>query len=335
MTCSMQSWVKVFSLAEKPPAFAWVVLTLSVISVSSAGAVFQLIDEVPPLLRASWRLQATSLVLLPFFISQLLSMKGRGRDYLAEILNRRVISIIIGSGICLWIHFATWVWSLDHTSLTHSLLFVTAHPLVIVVGMVILGKSLSPREMAGAIVGFIGAGVVLLGVQSEGDATLIGDTAAFIGAVAIVGYLAAGRVLRRWVPLFIYAFPVTVIASLLLVLSSILLEGTGFSSEHSHLEVFGWLKFSWLSAVIYLALVPGLVGHTGINGVLRYLDPLVISVAVLFEPLIGSVIGWALGTTTVPAVHTWVGGMFLIGGVILVTLGQGSVDGADGDTLEG
>ena len=52
------------------PIFAWVILAVSILAVSSAGAVFQMISSVPPLLKASWRLQATSVILLPFAIYQ-------------------------------------------------------------------------------------------------------------------------------------------------------------------------------------------------------------------------------------------------------------------------
>ena len=83
-----------------------------------------------------------------------------------------------------------------------------------------------------------------------------------------------------------------------------------------------WYDIIWLPAIAYLAFFPGIVGHTGINGVLRWFPPIFISVAVLFEPLLGSVIGWMLGTASIPGVYTWVGGPFLIAGIILVTLGQ-------------
>ena len=52
------------------PVYVWFVLVSSIFAVSSAGAVFQMIDTVSPLLKASWRLQATSLVLFPFAIRQ-------------------------------------------------------------------------------------------------------------------------------------------------------------------------------------------------------------------------------------------------------------------------
>jgi drug/metabolite transporter (DMT)-like permease len=302
------------------------ILATSVIAVSSAGAVFQLINDVDPLLRASWRLQATALILLPPFIYQFINLKNNDVETFSRLREKRVMLAIIGSSICLGIHFGSWVWSLDHTSLTHSLLFVTAHPLVIVAGLYLLGKQISSGQTTGALLGFLGACIILLGVTNEGEVTLIGDFAAFIGAIAIVGYLVAGRVLRAWMPLFIYAFPVTFIAALLLGLSSILIEGNSLGGLPAVSSLFGWSDVLWLPAIAYLAIGPGLIGHTGINGVLRWFTPLVISVAVLFEPLIGSLIGWYLGTTTVPGVYTWLGGIFLIFGVIMVTLGQTSID---------
>jgi len=307
---------------EPPPPFAWLVLAGAVLAVSSAGAVFQLIDEINPMLRASWRLQGTALLLFPPFIIQLIKLKESSPESFSRLKNKGVIGAILGSGICLGIHFGSWVWSLDHTSLTHSLLFVTAHPLVIVAGLYLMGKSINSKQTIGAIIGFIGVAVTLLGVTNESDVSLIGDLAAFIGAIAIVGYWAAGRVLRGWMPLFIYAFPVTFIASILLSITSLVIEGSNIGLITPEKSVFGWSDIVWLPAIAYLAFVPGIIGHTGINGVLRWFPPIFISVSVLFEPLLGSVIGWLLGTTGVPGIFTWVGGPFLIAGIILVTIGQ-------------
>ncbi len=301
------------------PIHAWILLAASIIAVSSAGAVFQMISSVPPLLRASWRLQATALMLFPFAIYQYVNLDDELKKSIMELKN---ISIILGSGICLWLHFGSWVWSLDNTTLPRSLLFVTSHPLVIVLGLWIIKKPVDHKSAIGALIGFCGATVIILGVESEGSASIQGDAAAFIGAVTVVGYLAAGRILREWMPLFIYAFPVTFLAAILLAASSIIFEDSSINNTTSSLAIFGWLTMSWLPYVFYLAIGPGIVGHTGINAVLKWFSPLLISVCLVMEPLIGSIIGYLLGTTSIPGIWTWMGGLLLIFGTLMVTTAQ-------------
>ena len=317
------------------PVRAWIILSVAIVAVSSAGAVFKMMGDITPILRASWRLQATSVVLLPMFIWQL-----RTTDF---EWNRSTVWIVIGSGICLWIHFASWVWSLDHTSLTHSLLFVTAHPLIIVCGMFVLRMAPHRWEVWGAVVGVLGA-IIAVQDAGSGEVTLLGDAAAFLGAIAIVGYLAAGRVLRgeRKMPLFLYAFPVTAIAGVLLSLHAMASEGATLDLTIVDTSLLGWTSskptssdIAWIFLVGYLALGPGLAGHTGINASLRWLPPLVISVSVVFEPLLGGILGWFLGVESVPDLWTWVGGPFMIAGMGLAIIGtnhrlnQMHVDRAD------
>ena len=105
------------------PLYAWIILAISIVAVSSAGAVFQMMSSVPPLLRASWRLQATSMILFPFAMYQYYNLEPEIKKLTFEMKN---LLIILASGICLWLHFGSWVWSLDHTTLPRSLLFVTS-----------------------------------------------------------------------------------------------------------------------------------------------------------------------------------------------------------------
>jgi len=317
-----------------PPVHAWLILAFAILAVSSAGAVFRTMDGVGPILKASWRLQATALVLLIPFIFQYRSASPEDKARWFTGNNRL---ILIGSGVCLWLHFAAWVWSLDHTSLTHSLLFVTAHPLVFVVGMFIMRNSPHRLESVGAMLGFAGAGIALQDVGGGGEVTLIGDAAAFLGALAIVGYLTAGRVLRNQqrMPLFIYAFPVTLLCAVLLTASAYLFEDATFSQSIPSIAAFGWLDLAWLLPVTYLALGPGLVGHTGINASLRWLPPLVISVGVVLEPLIGSLIGWLLNVEQVPGIWTLVGGPLMVIGCASAIVGTQRRMGREASMPEG
>ena len=55
---------------------------------------------------------------------------------------------------------------------------------------------------------------------------------------------------------------------------------------------------------------------------LRWVPPIIVSVAYLFEPLIGSFIGWILGTTEIPSIWTWVGAIVLMVGTVMVIKGD-------------
>ena len=78
--------------------------------------------------------------------------------------------------------------------------------------------------------------------------TAAGDVAAFAAATLLLGYLTIGRMLRSWMPLWLYAAPVTATAALLVSLAAV-----PFSPAHL-LELgpgglFGWLHPKYLPRV--------------------------------------------------------------------------------------
>ncbi len=299
------------------PAHVWLVLGVAICGVSSAGAIFTHVDDIPPLLRASWRLQLTALILAPLALWQFNSINEEVKSKLFEMSTGK---IILASGAFLALHFGFWVTSLDYTSLTHSLLFVTAHPLVILIGMILFVRKPNGMELIGGIAAFVGAAISLLDagdVQGDRSVTFFGDQLAFLGAVFVVGYLVCGRVLREWMPLFIYAFPVTLLGGLILLPASMLLEG-----DYSQYGAFGYIGHETLVWFVLLAFVAGILGHTGLNYCLKYVSPLLISISVTLEPVLGSIIGWMFFSTGVPGMWTWIGGPILILGIISILYGE-------------
>jgi drug/metabolite transporter (DMT)-like permease len=293
------------------------VLGVAICGVSSAGAIFTHVDEIPPLLRASWRLQLTALILAPLALWQFNSIEGGVK---VKLLKPSTIKIVAGSGAFLALHFGFWVTSLDYTSLTHSLLFVTAHPLVILIGMFYFVRKPNRMELVGGIAAFTGAAISMLDagdVQGDRSVTVFGDQLAFFGAVFVVGYIVCGRILREWMPLFVYAFPVTLIGGLLLLPASWLLE-----SNFSDFGAFGYFTHQTLWWFVLLAFIAGILGHTGLNYCLKYVSPLLISISVTLEPLLGSLIGWMFFSTGVPGLWTWIGGPILMLGIISIVYGE-------------
>ena len=299
------------------PAHVWLVLGVAICGVSSAGAIFTHVDDIPPLLRASWRLQLTALILAPLALWQFNSIDEQVKSKLFEMSTGK---IILASGAFLALHFGFWVTSLDYTSLTHSLLFVTAHPLVILIGMFLFVRKPNGMELIGGIAAFAGAAISMLDagdMQGDRSVTFFGDQLAFLGAVFVVGYIVCGRILREWMPLFIYAFPVTLLGGLLLLPASMLLE-----ADYSQYGAFGYIGHETLVWFVLLAFIAGILGHTGLNYCLKYVSPLLISISVTLEPVLGSIIGWMFFSTGVPGMWTWIGGPILMLGIISILYGE-------------
>ena len=304
----------------RPSVLTWFILGAALLGVSSGGALLQAFSDVPPLLRASWRLQATTVLLLPLSV---IDWRREGEPWRKREEARGDAMLLLASGVFLALHFGAWTASLDRTTLTHSLLFVTAHPLVVLVGSTVLlalGREIIPpgrRGWAGGLLGLTGAALTLLDVgEASGgqEVTLLGDVLAFLGAVFVVGYLAAGRVLRaRW-PVFLYAAVVTGLASVLLAVASGAAE-TGAVAVHG---VVGWTGPTWLVGFVTLAFFAGLVGHTGLNHCLKTMTPLTISLTLTMEPVVGSIIGLVFFKTGIPGPATLIGGLVMLCGLLLV-----------------
>jgi hypothetical protein len=76
------------------PPHVWLVLGVAICGVSSAGAIFTHVDEVPPLLRASWRLQLTALILAPLALWQYNSIEEDvKRNYLIQVQSKFLLAV--------------------------------------------------------------------------------------------------------------------------------------------------------------------------------------------------------------------------------------------------
>lgn len=108
-------------------------------------------SDVEPITAAAWRLQATSIVLFPMFVTQ-------WKDASDSIRQEwwKAWPLMSASGLALAVHFCTWVFGLARTSLPHALLFVTSTPILIAAGCVIMGLPITRGQVASAMMGFLG-----------------------------------------------------------------------------------------------------------------------------------------------------------------------------------
>ena len=63
-------------------------------------------------------------------------------------------------------------------------------------------------------------------------------------------------------------------------------------ADYSDYGAFGYIGHETLVWFVLLAFIAGILGHTGLNYCLKYVSPLLISISVTLEPVLGSIIGW-------------------------------------------
>lgn len=121
-------------------------------SASSAAVAFSFISDVPPITLAAWRLQLTACIACVAAAVQWRGMPAQHRRRF--VADRWWLAF---SGAALAAHFGAWVWSLQHTSLAHSVLLVCTAPVILVFVALLLRQPISGGEVAGAVLAVIGA----------------------------------------------------------------------------------------------------------------------------------------------------------------------------------
>ena len=292
-------------------------LAAAIVAVSTASSFIRLAQkEAPSLVIAALRLTFATLLLAPVALT-------RYRNELKS-LTRHEVALAVFSGAFLTLHFATWVSSLEFTSVASSVVFVSTGPLwVALLSPILLNERLRRAAILGLALALLGGTIVGLsdtcgwsrGVQCpdldqilQGEAVR-GNFLALAGAWAITGYLIIGRKLRasRSVSLIPYIFLVYGISAVGLILLMFL---AGESPLGYRAITYGW--------IFLLAAVPQLIGHSTFNWALRYLSAAFVAVTTLGEPIGSAVLAFFI-LREAPSLGTILGGALILTGIYLAS----------------
>lgn len=276
-------------------------LIVGVAAVSASAVLIRLADA-PPLAIAFWRCAGGAVVLAPFALRA-----RRGAPPLDRVQRRQ----LVGAGVLLAAHFALWIWSLELTTVASSVTLVTMSPVFVGLGAgLFLGEAPTRRTWIGMAVTIAGALVIGAADWASvdlGASALLGDALAFGGAVAVAGYLLAGRAARRRLPVSVYAGAVYGVAAVVLLLAS-LVAGS---------DLAGFDRGTWL-AILALIVGPQLLGHTVFNALLSTVTATVVAIVVLAEPVGATFLAW-LVLDELPSALYWLGAPIVLAGVAYAT----------------
>lgn len=279
---------------------------MGVAAVSSAATVILLAAPLPSLLIAAGRVLVTGVAL------GLLGAREMGAWIRAVRSRGAVAGRTLAAGALLALHFGAWIASLEMTTVLRSTALVALQPVFAGLLGRVLGDRVSPWLYVGAAVSLGGTWVLVGGPAATAGGSVAGDGLALLGGASAAAYLAVGRSVRDEVPLRAYLGSVHIVAGVLLLACA--------SVVVLPLDVEVGLQS--ILAVLYLGLVPGLVGHGLFNWVVRKVPVDRVALAILLEPVGATALAWLVLDQSVTGLEV------LGAAVVLAGVGLGSVPSA-------
>ena len=286
-------------MTESGKPFVNPVAALAVgIAAISTGAIFARAADAPSLVIAAYRVGLATLILAPFA-----AWKCPG-----EIagLSRADWKSVLGAGFFLAVHFATWIASLDYTSVASSVILVETIPLWVgVLTPFVTGERPGRATLAGIGLSFAGGILIGAGDFATGGRALLGDLLALAGGFSGALYIMLGRNVRPRLSLLAYITTCYGTAGALLWVL-VIASGTPFT---------GFSAPTWW-AFLGMALVPQILGHSSYNWALRWFSSTTVAVCLLGEPIGSTILAWFFFGETLTAWKA-AGGALILAGIVL------------------
>lgn len=300
-------------MANTQPRRGYIALVIvAAIAFATSGPLGKIAATIPAIAVASARTGLAAIVLA------LVAPKELIRS-LSSLSARRRAGVLL-AGALLGAHFALFLGGLAATSLAAAVALVSLEPLAVVLAA-FLAFRLRPsrRELAGLLVATAGAVVVASGAGA-GEHRLAGDVMV-LGAVALFGaYVASARGLRDAMPATQYAAAVYGTSALVLLPLALFTRIGASSGPPSARALF---------AVLGLALIPTLIGHTLVQRAARHAPPVLVALVCPGETVGALAIG-ALAMGTLPTVREAIGAtIVVVGATLAITGGRPAGDTAD------
>lgn len=289
-------------------------LLFGILFVSTASILIRYAQaEVSSLVIAAYRMAVSAIILGLILV---LAEPGFYKVYTPNHIRQAFLA-----GSFLAVHFASWITSLEYTSVASSVVLVTTTPLwVSILSPIVLKEKVGVNVIFGLVLAMVGGVVVgLSNVCSFTDGKilcdsfslilsgkeLLGNLLALLGAFMAAGYILVGRRLRQNLSTLSYTFVVYGFSAIWLVLV-VILRGENLFSYSSNTFLILFL----------LALIPQVLGHSLFNWALRFLPASAVSVALLGEPIGSSLLAFVI-LNEPPTLLEIAGGSLILLGIVL------------------
>ena len=274
----------------KKPSKYWILLGTFFTSVSSIIIRF---SEAPAIVIAAYRMLFTTMILFfPVYINKRSEFRG---------LHKNNYIMCIVSGVFLALHFATWIQSIQMTTIANSTILVSCSPIfVAAINYSLLKEKITKKMVLGIVMSLIGTVIIGMG-SSQGTKTgmMVGNILAFMGGIV-----------RKNISAGVYVFIVYSVSAIVLFIMCFITKTPVYPYPIREYMLF-----------FFLAFFSSILGHTVYNYLMKYFSSTLISVSTLSEPLFASFMAMLI-FEEIPSVYTIIGGIVIITGIYYYLITQ-------------
>ena len=215
---------------------------------------------------------------------------------------------LIAAGAVLAAHFATWIASLDYTTVAISTLLVSTSPLFTTLYDAVVRRRRFPLVVPLAFITGV-AGLLMITRANHSPAphpghAMVGALLALTGAAAFAAYLLLVREVRADLSTRAIVTTTYTAAAIVLVILALL----------AHQPPPPVHAYAAWGGILAMALISQLLGHTGMNAALRWFSPTAISFSTLLEPVIAAALALVLFGETLSGLAL-AGALLLLGSI--------------------
>ena len=274
-------------------------LILALLSVSTSPIVGRALVGVGAISISFWRMLIASIILWIVSI-----IRPQGKMKVPSNYNKTVCA-----GILLGVHFVLFFEAVKITKIANATFLGTLAPFfTLLVELYILKRYYNKKVILGLLFTLIGS-LIILGYQFNLESKYtIGNLYAILCSISIAAALMISEKVRENENTIVYTRTLYLSAAFTLFIISMFANEKLFNHE-----------FNEYLGLIFLGLVPTILGHNSIYYSIKYVSPTIVAAFPLGEPIIATIFAFFIFSETI-TLNIFIGGLITLIGLILISI---------------
>ena len=249
-----------------------ILLFIALLSVSTSPIVAKYLDNVSAISISFWRM----------FIASILLWLYSSYKKKSKIQKKENLSKIIFAGILLGVHFALFFQAIKLTKIANATFLGTLAPIfTLFLEVFFLKRRFNKYIILGLLLSLFGAIIILSHNFDLSQEYTVGNILAIMCSLCLGASFIIAEKVRQHETTIVYTRTLYLTASITLLLIALI--------TNSNLIGYTNNEYLWL---IFLGVVPTIIGHNAIYYSVKYVPPTVVSAFPLGEPVIATILAF-------------------------------------------